>query len=150
MTYWIVPGLKNFDIKQHLVESQEGNIKLLYKEKPNSLLQSVLERSYLNYVIAICEEIFEVENIFDRQRTRKYTEARFSCWYILRTILHMSTTKVGLKFGRDHSTIVHGRRQHENLIQYEEDYKYKHLNAKRLIIDKMIRDEKSYYKYFRD
>tara|TARA_R110002153_G_scaffold38297_10_gene111355 strand:+ start:6337 stop:6786 length:450 start_codon:yes stop_codon:yes gene_type:complete len=149
MNYWLAPGIRGFDIKGHISESLETDIKLVYQNKPSSLLQAILEKSYLNYVIQICEEIFEVDNMFSKSRRRIYTESRFACWYLLRNVLHMSTTKIGLKFNKDHSTIISGTGQHTSLVQFEEDYKYKYFQAKKLLINKMIKDEKN-YQHLRD
>tara|TARA_R110002020_G_scaffold4272_5_gene18992 strand:- start:161 stop:610 length:450 start_codon:yes stop_codon:yes gene_type:complete len=149
MNYWLAPGIKGFDTQDHIEISLKGENMLFYQNKPSPLLQIILEKNYLNYIIAICEEIFQVDNLVSKSRKRIYTEARFACWALMRNILHMSTTKIGLKFNKDHSTIVHGTQQHKILLEYEEDYKYKYFQVKQLLIKKMTEDEKS-HKHLRD
>jgi hypothetical protein len=149
MTYWVAPGIKGFDTQDHIETSLEGENRLFYQNKPSPLLQIILEKNYLNFIIAKCEEVFEVDNMISKSRKRIVTEARFACWALMRNTLHMSTTKVGLRFNKDHSTIVHGTQQHKILLEYEEDYKSKYYQVKKLLMNKMLRDEKS-HQYLRD
>lgn len=149
MNYWVAPGIRGFNTKDHIEVSLEGENRLFYQNKPSPVLQIILEKNYLNYIVTICEQVFQVENILSKSRIRELTEARFACWALMRNTLHMSTTKVGLRFNRDHSTVVHGNKQHKILLEYEEDYKEKYFQVKKLLINKMIRDEKS-YQHLRD
>lgn len=144
MNYWAAPGMKDLDREKHIFDSIHGNTKLIFKEKPTDIIQSILEKTYLEFAIFTCQEIFNVKNIQNRSRKRIYTEARFCCWKLLKHILFMSYMSIGLAFNRDHSTIIHGIKIHENLFEYIPDYRYKYLQVKKLLTEKMIRDETSY------
>jgi len=49
-------------------------------------------------------------------RTRRVSDARFVCYYLLTYSFGMSSTEVGYAFNRDHATVLHGLRQVEQWL----------------------------------
>jgi len=136
MNYWSFPGIGSFN--KH--EYYEILVKKKYKNQ-GEIEKALLQNTYMNYVIYICKKVFDVKDMYSKSRKRNTTEARFAAWYLLKNILLMSYVKIGYKFNKDHSTVIHGVKEHKNLYEYEVDYKNKFINAKTLLINKMTRDE---------
>jgi len=136
MNYWIFPGIANFNKNEY----NEILIKKKYKNQ-GEIEKAILQNSYMNYTINICRKVFDVNDIFSKSRKRNITEARFAAWYLMKNILFMPYVKIGMKFRKDHSTIIHGVKEHRNLYEYAKDYKFKYLDIRKLLINKMMRDE---------
>lgn len=63
------------------------------------------------------------EDMLGHCRKRKYTEPRFLCWSAIRMKYpEISLTKIGTIFGRDHTTIMNGVIQAEQVLFYRKDY----------------------------
>jgi hypothetical protein len=52
-----------------------------------------------------------------RVRRKELTEARFEAFYRMRNELKMSYPQIGMFFGMDHTSILHGVRMHEQKLE---------------------------------
>ena len=58
----------------------------------------------------------------DNSRKRESVWCRFALWSILYGNHYSSLKSLGKEFNRDHSSVLHGLRQHENLMAFDRDY----------------------------
>jgi len=138
MNYWIFPGITNFNKFEYdelVVSKRFDSLKELEK--------TLLESSYTEYIINICQKIFEVKDIKSIKRSRELTEARFASWYLMKKILLMTYMKIGRVYRKDHSTIIHGVKEHDNLYEYTIEYRTRFNDARNLLINKMKRDDEA-------
>lgn len=49
-----------------------------------------------------------VDEIKNESRTTEIVNARFVCFYLMRTYLFMTYKAIGKVFGKDHSSVIHG------------------------------------------
>ena len=57
-------------------------------------------------------------------RKREYAEARFALMNVLRNECNLDYKTIGyLLGGKDHSTIIHGVKTHNDLVQFDKKYK---------------------------
>lgn len=79
----------------------------LYSEiTPRFVLETVVKVSGLS-----------AEQIRTGSKEQKYANARFVCFWLMRTYLFMTLKDIGRYFNRDHSTVIHGL----NLIETQPD-----------------------------
>lgn len=74
-------------------------------------------------IIKLCAELFDVSvsDIMSRRRMSPIIEARFALYAALRQ-RGWSYLRIGMFFGRDHTTILHGVRQAECMKKYHRSY----------------------------
>lgn len=138
MNYWIFPGITDFNKEEY----EEYVIRKSFKNH-DELEKALLQLSYTEYIINICQKIFDIENIKSLKRNREHTEARFAAWYLMKNVLLMTYVKIGNAFSRDHSTIIHGVKEHSNLYEYTKEYRLKFKDARKLLLNKMAGDDKA-------
>jgi len=78
------------------------------------------------FLIADLNEHFGVD-IKDRYRGVNYVEARNMYFHICYKLFNMSLTAIGKTIDRDHSTVLHGLRQFEVWMEYDDLFKKKFL-----------------------
>jgi hypothetical protein len=82
------------------------------------------------FELKICAIICEVHNVdfhdlFSRSRSGMVVDARRQFTAFLYTYLAYTYAHVGFLFGKDHSTIIHNVRTHENLLETDTIYAIK-------------------------
>jgi hypothetical protein len=64
--------------------------------------------------------------IIDKRRSRDVVIARFVAMYIMHTDLHMSYPKTGARIGgRDHASVIHGVRRIKDMMQRDDEFRYR-------------------------
>lgn len=66
------------------------------------------------------EEIYGIPNILAINRRAHYVKARATFVYLLRKYTSLSYVSIGMKFNRDHSTIIHNEKVAQNYIDTED------------------------------
>lgn len=76
------------------------------------------------------------ELLISSNRRRKYCDARFICYYVIRENTPLSLQSIGAMFsGRDHSTIIHGIRKCIELSETDHDFHDKLTKAKTIFFE---------------
>lgn len=84
-------------------------------------LKMGFNKDYLKYT----SDIFNVstEKIISKSRERRLVWIRYILYNYLKTIGSMTLSEVGKVFGRDHATVIHGLKKHNDFTQWN-DYEY--------------------------
>lgn len=57
------------------------------------------------------------EEMFGQRRLPRFVQARFACYYIMRERDNVAFAQIGRRFGKDHTTILHGHEQACELLK---------------------------------
>jgi hypothetical protein len=80
----------------------------------------------LHLVQIICEvHLIEFNNVFSKTRKTEYIDARTQLSAFLYTYLQYRYTRIANIFGKDHSTIIHSVKKHEDLLETDKIYTQK-------------------------
>ena len=73
------------------------------------------------------EDIFHVERsyVFGKTRRREIIELRMMMYALMREDLGYTLPKIGKIFNRDHSSVIHLLKQHENQLETDKTYSSK-------------------------
>lgn len=63
----------------------------------------------------------DLNEVFSSSRSLSVAHSRQVCYYVLNTIFHFSTPRIGRMFNRDHSTVVHGINNISKKIMIDEE-----------------------------
>jgi chromosomal replication initiator protein len=81
---------------------------------------------FVEDILNLIEAEFGVnrEQIQSQNRLRAIVEARHVLFYLMRNSrFDFGVTEIGLIFNRDHTTVIHGVKQINNLIQFNKEYR---------------------------
>lgn len=81
------------------------------------------EQSYESDIMSICR-IFEIpfERLFARTRVAPLPDYRFLVYKFLRDVRRMKLKDIANRFGKDHTSVIHGIQMADNRIQTEERF----------------------------
>ena len=115
------------------VKEQTGiNIKAFYKIE-EAVKQKI---EPFDVIDIVCQTLnINVSDIYSKTRKRNISEARQICMYLVYNECLLSLHQVGRIFNRDHSTIIHGRRNIANWLRYEDDFKKKFTKVELAILE---------------
>ena len=133
------------------LKSQRDDIKreldtLLQIKSTHFNLEKYSKLKYSDLVVRVVCDVFRVDK-FDLQaknRKRELVYARGLIWCIWKKNLPLWTvTKMGLLFGRDHATVLHGIGSNRDLRQYDLDFRTK-CEMVETLLDSYISKQENY------
>lgn len=101
-------------------------------------------------IIEIVSDIYEISpfDVTSKSRNEEFVKARYSCYAIIESLKkNYSFIDIGAMFNRDHSSIIHGRIEHLNLLDTDKTYKTRFNKISEKIKDSFIgspNDNKTY------
>lgn len=101
----------NKDIKEIIIS--KTNIIIKRKRDQEKKLNHIL-------LITCITQKVSIEAIKSKVRLRKVTDSRFIYYYISRKITRSNLEEIGSLVNRDHSTVIHGIKQVENIKMLKE------------------------------
>ena len=66
----------------------------------------------------------DFEQMISINRRRELVDARKIIYFLLRNVYKLTFSKIGAILQRDHTTMLHYYRDHENLMETDRDYKH--------------------------
>lgn len=119
------------------------------QEKVTTSNMQILEDEDLNFILdTVCNEL-EVDKEIVRSGSRKqiYAEARFMSVALFREFLSYTVEEIGFVFGRDHSTIVHSSRRHDELMSIDKAYERRFDNCRGIVLVRGVTKSQHIHKY---
>jgi len=105
-----------------------------YKEFKESM-----ENSFIRSV----EEIIEVEKLSGAKRVRHIVHQRFYLMWFLRKNTELSLSEIGELFDRDHATVMHGVKYHNDAIEINDKVYLKNTYLIKRYLDKKIKESQN-------
>ena len=85
---------------------------------PYSYFRFAAPKRFVNLIIQVaCDHKIAPEVIVDKSRKAPVVRARQDLFYRASTQENMTASQIGRYFGCDHTTVLHGVKQHEKLLQ---------------------------------
>lgn len=115
-------------------------------KKPFEYLAEAQELMLVPYVVHIVKEYFKLENGFELTdlRNKESIYHKYLCMYLINVnTRHLTLSKIGSYFMKDHSAIIHAHKRISNFLFYDNDVKndVEELQSKiDLRIDSIIND----------
>jgi len=84
-----------------------------------------MNKKQINYIVDRVCQFFEIERdlLISKSRSSEHVFMRFHLMKLLRTKANLSLVNIGKIIGRDHSTVVHGLSEHNNLLLYDDIFR---------------------------
>ncbi|MDR2066116.1 MAG: hypothetical protein LBP85_10480 [Prevotellaceae bacterium] len=74
------------------------------------------------------------KEIIKPYRNWKYIYPRYACYWFLRKYTSLTTTKIGLLFGKKHSTVINAGKPYDDLLFTDKTVKEKHEEIERRLV----------------
>ena len=91
-----------------------------------------------NDIIKQCCDLYNIsENeLYSKSRLRHLVDARTMVYYFLRNVMDYRYNQIAKKFGKNHATIIHAVKKHEQLMEWDIRYKDKYQTLQYQFIDR--------------
>ena len=130
-----------------MIDKEEAFLELLSNKRKR------IDENIVNYILTIIQIYCDLQYDYYFKKSRKVelVKARHLAMYFAKEYTETSLKKLGRKFNKDHSTIIHGINRIKNGIKYEPDVSKDVKNIKKIIhtrISAMLGDvdiEEQYY-----
>jgi HEPN domain-containing protein len=130
-----------------MIDKEEAFLELLSNKRKR------IDENIVNYILTIIQIYSDLkyDYYFKKSRKVELVKARHLAMYFAKEYTETSLKKLGRKFNKDHSTIIHGINRIKNGIKYEPDVSKDVKNIKKIIhtrISAMLGDvdiEEQYY-----
>ena len=130
-----------------MIDKEEAFLELLSNKRKR------IDENIVNYILTIIQiySDLQYDYYFKKSRKVELVKARHLAMYFAKEYTETSLKKLGRKFNKDHSTIIHGIKRIKNGIKYEPDVSKDVKNIKKIIhtrISAMLGDvdiEEQYY-----
>ena len=130
-----------------MIDKEEAFLELLSNKRKR------IDENIVNYILTIIQIYSDLkyDYYFKKSRKVELVKARHLAMYFAKEYTEISLKKLGRKFNKDHSTIIHGINRIKNGIKYEPDVSKDVKNIKKIIhtrISAMLGDvdiEEQYY-----
>jgi len=119
---------------------------LLNVKQTHFNLEKYSKLKYSDLVVRVVCDVFRVDkfDLHSKNRKRELVYARGLIWCIWKKNLPLWTvTKMGLLFGRDHATVLHGIGSNRDLRQYDLDFRTK-CEMVETLLDSYISKQENY------
>jgi len=131
----------------NMIDKEEAFLELLSNKRKR------IDENIVNYILTIIQIYCDLQYdyYFNKSRKEELVKARHLAMYFAKEYTETSLKKLGKKFNKDHSTIIHGINRIKNGIKYEPDVSKDVKNIKKIIhtrISAMLGDvdiEEQYY-----
>tara|TARA_B110000977_G_C11086282_1_gene494854 strand:+ start:3853 stop:4455 length:603 start_codon:yes stop_codon:yes gene_type:complete len=138
--------MKKFNLF-NMIDKEEAFLELLSNKRKR------IDENIVNYILTIIQIYSDLkyDYYFKKSRKVELVKARHLAMYFAKEYTETSLKKLGRKFNKDHSTIIHGINRIKNGIKYEPDVSKDVKNIKKIIhtrISAMLGDvdiEEQYY-----
>tara|TARA_R110000782_G_scaffold119867_2_gene210674 strand:- start:4624 stop:5226 length:603 start_codon:yes stop_codon:yes gene_type:complete len=138
--------MKKFNLF-NMIDKEEAFLELLSNKRKR------IDENIVNYILTIIQIYSDLkyDYYFKKSRKVELVKARHLAMYFAKEYTETSLKKLGRKFNKDHSTIIHGIKRIKNGIKYEPDVSKDVKNIKKIIhtrISAMLGDvdiEEQYY-----
>jgi len=138
--------MKKFNLF-NMIDKEEAFLELLSNKRKR------IDENIVNYILTIIQIYCDLQYDYYFKKSRKVelVKARHLAMYFAKEYTETSLKKLGRKFNKDHSTIIHGINRIKNGIKYEPDVSKDVKNIKKIIhtrISAMLGDvdiEEQYY-----